>query len=220
MEPYKLYRYIELESGKYTPSIFHLLPVDIDFKKGLKRRLHPKLIYANNGELTKIEYYDTISVDFGTGAKTYSDLIVEENFTYLRDGSGFALKETNEIIWYLENGQAGTETKVMEKWLSSEEIIKEGEQRRGHIIKDLQLTTVGILALTRPQWDAETRLQKGIDFMSFYRNEIKDYIDAAQGTLQSSILTDAETNHDWLDDIIDGNGTKIRDLFVAKLNYV
>lgn len=81
----------------------------------------------DQGEISKVEYYSTYSND------EYSDLVVDETISYVKDSLGFFKEKIINIRWYLENNTIGAE-KVVTKKFNNIESITEGVKKRENII--------------------------------------------------------------------------------------
>lgn len=83
------------------------------------------------GELVLVEYFR----EFDEIEQIYSDLIVKETRSYVRNQIGLALKRDMEITWYLKNGEIGI-VKNTRKFYNSKEAMTEGSTRRLNIIEE------------------------------------------------------------------------------------
>lgn len=188
-------------------------PSGIDFKNSLTIRLHP-LEVVEAGELRKITYY-AFAEPNEEGTIDYSLPITQAEFDYTRDDTGFALYRVATRKWYLDNGTLGPHEKVQIKYYTHGGSIKEGKRRRNNIIDDMLLTCLGLIIATTGA-SREEALDLGRDLLKEYQTDKSAFIDEAHRALINSIATD--TNHAWLDNPIDSNGTTIRDYILSNLD--
>jgi hypothetical protein len=79
------------------------------------------------GELISIEYYRNFDGDL------YSDLLIKETRTYIRNEIGIVIYRDTLVEWYLTDNNVGA-TKFWRKYYSPEEAINEGISRRKNMI--------------------------------------------------------------------------------------
>lgn len=207
----KLYRYIPLHFTDYTEA-----PHNIDFETGITARLHPK-VYMTFGEVTKIEYYAS-STQSGF-SQTYSDLILQEDFSYTRDSNGFALSRTHTITWYREDGSAHPSTKVRTKYYSADDSYREGIRRRGNIIDALIMEIAGMLLATVPSGTDQEKIQLGRNFMAYHKTNLDLFKEASNQGILYAVRDDAVTEHNtWLNNVVAAPSTTIRHVILARLN--
>ena len=82
------------------------------------------------GELISVEYYK----NYNYSANTYSDLVVKENRSYVRDNINIVKYREMTIDWYLEDDTVGISKTMPLKYYSPEEAIEEGFVRRRNMI--------------------------------------------------------------------------------------
>ncbi len=98
-------------------------PTDLNYRS---YGLYDVITY-NKGEIVKIEYFSTYSND------EYSELVVDESLTYIKDELGFFTEKIITTKWYLEDNSVGFE-KVSNKKFNATESILEGLNKRSNII--------------------------------------------------------------------------------------
>lgn len=210
----KLFRYIPMEFVSYDEP-----PLDVNYETGLTTRLHPTVSEMVDGEVRRIDYYASASIDMQTGAVSYSDLIVREDFAYQRDAVGFARARTQTITWYLEDGTPHPTTKQRPKFYEPDESLREGMRRRGNITDKLAMDLAGILMVTQTQLaNPQDRLDLGRDFMRFHKTSFDMFVDASSAQILYDVRDDAEPAHAvWIDDEI-APGVTIRATILDALN--
>jgi hypothetical protein len=158
--------------------------------------LHKKKYY-NKGELYKIEYYG--SYDFPTN--TYSDLVLEEVFTYYRINE-MVYKHDLDIYWYINTGVVGT-SKRMTKYYTQEQSFALGEQRRRNCITNLKINAVGLIMMTE-QINQNQAEQIGWLFLDEFNNQISIFIEGFAQPLKDVVMT--SQNHSWLNNLVPNAG--------------
>lgn len=129
--------------------------------------LHKKRIFNGRGELNAVEYYRNYD------GITYSDLVLKEYRTYLRDpGTGWVIKRDLSVEWYCEDDTVGA-TKATVKFYTMQESYDEGKTRRGNVINNASIALLGY-----------TGEANGIDFLNGCAVEIDLYI---KGSVQPLI---------------------------------
>jgi len=93
-----------------------------------------------SGELREVSYYK----NYDYSANTYSDLVVLETRTYVRDMIGIAVRRDLTSTWYLNDGSTGLTTSYS-KYYSPEEGIQEGMDRRSNMIAFAKTTLLSDL---------------------------------------------------------------------------
>lgn len=206
LDEYRMYDLLYEKSMMPDP---HKAPWHLCFKTSLTQRLHPNNIFIM-GELQETTYYrDFDGTNFGHP-------VVKEVFSYVRNAQGFALYRTQTVNWYMKNGQLGPDPKIMVKYYNSQEAIQEGKRRRGNVIDQAMMMVAGMLLATETTGTDQEKLDKGRDLMEHYQADIIDYIEAGRDDLMHAVA--ADTQFPWLNNVIDGNGTTIRDATVANLD--
>lgn len=215
----KIYNFISSTpiSNKNEP------PIRTDFVTGLDIKLHRKSILVK-GECVREEFYQTASVNPTTGAVTYSNLIIKEENTFIRNTLGFPVIKTATISYALEDGTFHTITKVTTKVYSSLEQIDEGKTRRGNLVDGLQMPCIGLIsiALTGTSNPTTAVILEGRRFLSDYKTEFESFVGASDKTILSC-LTDtihakyiAVSNYSWIDTMTP-YGITIRQFLINEL---
>lgn len=93
-----------------------------------------------SGELREVSYYN----NYDYSANTYSDLVVLETRSYVRDEIGIATRRDLTSTWYLNDGSTGLTTSYS-KYYSPEEGIQEGMDRRSNMIAFAKTTLLSDL---------------------------------------------------------------------------
>lgn len=164
----KIFKYMPV--GVYDRSI---PPFHRDFITSLPNiKLHRKSTIVK-GECTKEEFF--VNYD-GT---TYSDLIVKEETTYVRDALGFPTYKTVKVTWYKNDGTPHPAFKSWIKYYSNMEKIQEGKTRRGNLIANLQMPCIGLISIAmlgHPNASPEVILE-GRKFLADYSKEFTLFIE-------------------------------------------
>lgn len=92
-----------------------------------------------SGELRTVEYYKYFD------GINYSDLVVKESRTYIRDSIDIVQSRILNVDWYLEDNTIGC-TKSNIKYYSPEEAIQEGIDRRTNMISFAKTVLLAELA--------------------------------------------------------------------------
>jgi hypothetical protein len=146
-------------------------PFDIDFVSGLDIKLHRKSIIVK-GECVAEEYYES----FINGQ--YTNLIIREESLYSRDLLGFPVYKEVKIKYALEGGGYHTREKTWRKYYSSLEQIQEGKTRRGNLIANIQMPTIGLISIAMIGSTNATMavISEGRKFLAAYKNEFETFI--------------------------------------------
>lgn len=206
----KIYRYVD------NIRDYNLIkaPVGLDYVTGLTVKLYPKRTFVK-GELQKVEWHSS---------QDYNDLIIKVDIIYERDLTGFATKRTTTRTWYREDGTEALPKKITEKVYSSDMIsqIEEGQKRRGNLIKGLQIPMVGFLLHTVAPLEGESELERsariiklGRKFLSDNKKYFTEFIEDSNREITEVI---EEATEFWMDNIIDANGTTIRQYILNEIN--
>lgn len=204
---YKIWEFIQEHGVEYEP------PLDVDYVKGLTIRLHPKS-YFDKGELVKREYYENASVN-PDGSINFTNLIVQEENSFLRDIGGFVISRQKTISWVRDDETLGPITKINTKYYDGVDKIQEGYRRRGNLIDALMMNATNSLlynkavariietgdpnyTLTAAEVDGE--IQRGRLFLTEYEDLFSGFKTHSDRAILTAIQND--TNHDFLDEFI------------------
>lgn len=210
----KIYRYLDEGDAESRDPL--VPPFPYNYNTGLTRRLHPKRIF-DHGEMQRVEFYADATPQ-PNGSVIYDDLVLTEDYVYVRDSVGFAESRTLTITWYREDETPHPNTKLMEKIYPLDERMQEGKRRRGNVVDNLSLTVSGLLLMTELAnngGDQQATLDMGRALLADYAVEIDNFVEASIQTLYTRLL--AETNYAWLDNDI-GGGTTIRMVMLNEIN--
>lgn len=220
---YKIWDYVVDKPYGWKP------PLDLDYKKGLTTRLHPKNTF-DQGELTTRQYYSEASVNPLDGSIIFDNLILKEENNYVRDAAGFAIYRTQVISWAYENDEFGPDTKMAIKYYAGIDKIQEGQTRRGNLIDALMMVVAEWLIynkivarrteLADPNYnltpiEMDTELQKGRNLLSSYENEFSSFRNHSDKEILTSIQTDA--THSFLDDMVPDQSTDFRTYVIQEM---
>lgn len=199
----KVYRYIPFEVANTSE-----VPEEHDYITGLVTRLYRSNTAVYQGEIREITFYAAATQDPNTGAVSYSDPVVRENFVYYRDGVGFARQRSQTITWIREDGTDHPDVKTRHKMYDGYETIVEGRRRRGHLADRMATELSGWLAATQTQHaSVQDRLQMGRDFLRHHKTSFDLFSDVADHQIVLDVRADQEAGHTWLDSTWDGTQT-------------
>ena len=164
-----------------------LAPVDLDFRSGLTTMLHRKSQLVK-GECLKEEYFAACSVD-AVGNLTYTNLIVSEHHTFIRDPLGFPVYRSSYLKYYDKNGVASSPIKSWVKFYSTLEKIQEGKTRRGNLVDNLQMPCIGLIsiALTGNPVPSPSVILTGRAFLYDYKKEFDAFVDESNREIVSCL---------------------------------
>jgi len=202
--------WVQTDTDKTTP------PCHINYTTDLTRRLQPMVTNIYKGEVREVVYYADATVN-AQGLVEATNPVVKEVSTYYRDVAKMAIYRTMQIYWYLKDGTLFTTAKVRTKYYAPQEKIVEGQKLRGNIIDFMQPNVLGMLMQTE-QISYDDAVTMGAELFHKYAAEISSWVYASRGNTLPQMVED-DTEVLWLDNVIDGQGTTIRDYIVDQLNY-
>lgn len=181
-------------------------PMRVDFITGLDIKLYRKSILVK-GECIREEFYQTVSINPTTGALTYSNLIVKEETTYVRNALGFPVTKNSTISYALENGLFHSTVKILTKVYSSLEQIEEGKTRRGNLVDGLQMPCIGLISFAMiGSFNATPAIiLEGRRFLSYYKDEFELFVSSSDKSVLSCLSDSANpryvsvSNYSWID---------------------
>lgn len=175
-----------------TPLDKKIPPFDLDFLTSLTIKLHRKQTMIK-GEVQTEEYYQSFN------GSQYSGLVVRETNSYTRDMLGFALYRTTTVEWAIKSGQMSDKKKVWKKFYDPLQMIEEGIDRRGNIIKFLQPKILGLLQVSLPANEMVNILVYGRAFLSDLKDDFENFVNHSDRALYTT-LQDANllSTHPWL----------------------
>jgi hypothetical protein len=194
---YKIWNFVLESPSKWSS------PLDLDYKKGLTVRLHPKNTFVK-GELTKKEFYETASVNID-GSINFSNLILKEENVFHRDLAGFAVCRQKTITWILENEQDGPDVKTTMKYYDGVDKMQEGVRRRGNLIDALIMEIAGMLIYFKtaqriaetsdPSYqltsiELDTEIQKGRDLLTHYASGFGAFVSHSDKQIVTDLAND------------------------------
>lgn len=204
----KIYKYIKEYDYRKTDA-----PIEHNYISGLSENLYPKRTFVK-GELQKVEWFSDT---------TCTDLVLKVEISYTRDAIGFATERTTVRTWINEDGTENSKVKTTKKNYTINDIdqIQEGIRRRGNIIKSLQKPILGLMIITKAQDPALADLSDGEivlvgrDFLKLHQSSFQSFESESHKQIQTDITVATDQ---WLSNVIDGNGTTIRDYILNELN--
>lgn len=171
----------------------------------------------NQGELTKVEYYEK----YIPSANTYQNKVVVENRTYYRINQLLNSRIIN-IAWLMDDCITTGFTKTTYKNYTPLEAIQAGQARRENVISDLEISVIGLLMQLGTGGTGTTTLtsliaqQSGAPFLSTYNAQISKFIQGFETDIKVAIA--ADTIYPWLNKVIPNTGgITIRQYLIAGL---
>jgi hypothetical protein len=206
----KIYKYIQL-SEDYD---IHDPPIGLNYITGLTTKLFPKRTMTK-GEVNKVDYY---------ADEELTDLVLTVDISYNRDQLGLATDRTVTRTWIKEDGQPHCCPKVTKKiyTINIEDQIKEAHRRRENIVDKLLLVVLGMMIATNPEETLADVLTDARNFVFTYKTEF-DTFESSGGTEIITTVSGATVDGiigNWLDNVIDGEGTTIRQYMMVELDYL
>lgn len=192
-------------------------PFDIDFSKASTPKLHRKSILVK-GECRSEEWYE--SVNNGV----FTNLVIKENHTYTRDALGFARKRNTIITYYNSDNTPNENTKTVYKEYDNLETIKEGIERRGNLVQNLQMPCIGLIsiALTGSPNPTPAVIIEGRRFLFDYKKEFDAFVDESNKEIVQCFSNPANSkyasvsNYSWIDSVTP-YGVTIRQFLIGEL---
>lgn len=170
-------------------------PLRVDFVTGLDIKLHRKSILVK-GECIREEFYADVAVS-ETGTVSYSNLIVKEETSYLRNPLGFPVSKTSTISYALRDGTFHPVIKTIKKVYSALEQISEGKTRRGNLVDNLQMPCIGLISfVTNGNFNATGAIiLEGRKFLADYKNEFEIFVSNSDKTILSCLTNPSHENY-------------------------
>ena len=185
------------------------VPYDLDYRL---LGLYKKETYTK-WELFKVEYY----WDYDMNTKIFSDLIVKEDYTYIKDWAWYTQIRDIVISWYDTSNQVAW-TKTTKRIYTMNEALLLGEARRNTIINDTKIKCIWSIRATEYDSNpADFPLAEEVwkVFLAWCINEVSLYI---QWERQSLISYITNATDEWLDNLVAPSIT-IRMLLIDNLTY-
>jgi hypothetical protein len=186
-------------------------PAKLDYKKLPNGQLYPNRTFVR-GELTHVSWHPDESF--------LQDPWIDVAIVYTRDNADRPLHRTTTRKWKRDDGTWGPE--ISKKKLYYPEpaaIMREGEVRRGNVFNHTIAVVFGYLEATAPVYQNETDVNAirlmGQSFLTTYQAEFEGFIKFSKTDILTAINSDSTA---WLDNIIDAEGTTIRDFAYDAFN--
>lgn len=155
-------------------------PSDINYDiYGLQKRR-----VITSGELRQIDYFR--SYDFDTD--TYSDLVLTEYRTYIRNSIGIVQYRNLSIDWYCTDDSIG-KTKETRKYYTVEEAIQEGIDRRSNMIAFAKTTLLDELEAVV---GAPTNQSYAFDLLLSVKTEMDYFVQGYTQPLRDAVNNSAK----------------------------
>lgn len=210
-----VWKYEEDEDLLSMPKIYKVIQTgielkhfhDINYKTELTVSIYAKRDF-HKGELREVIWY----LD-----KQCTDPLIKVSIVYERDAFGFATGRTTIREWYNVDNTLNEESKITIKYYNINvlDTIEEGVKRRGNIIKSLQIPILNFLVSTVTGMEVPDIIQIGRDFLKVHKSSFSSFIDESHKQIQDDITNATDF---WLDNVISGDGSTIRDYILEELN--
>jgi len=203
----KIHKYInDSEYDPFNP------PIEHNYITGLDTKFYPKRLMTK-GEVTCVEYYSD---------ETLTDKILCVDIVYNRDALYLATDRTVTRTWIKEDGLEHAITKITKKnyTINIDDQIKEAHRRRQNIIDRLLLVVLGMMIATMPGESMTDILKDGRDFNHDNEIEFATYISVGGTEIVTVVsgTTVSGLTGNWIDNVIDGEGTTIRQYMMGELS--
>lgn len=143
---------------------------------------HKERVFVS-GELTQVNYYrfcDEIT-------RIFSDKVIEENRTYLRNTIGIPYKRFLTIKWLREDGTIGVIIENRPKFYSLIDSLQETESRRENSILEVKEYLFGYLLQANNFDENNTLLQSAEILSAIGANNILTYVKGEGNSLNTAI---------------------------------
>jgi len=204
----KIHKYIaeHEDHDVYAPPMMH------NYISGTTTKFFPKRTMIK-GEVTCVDYF----VD-----EALTDLILKVEIEYTRDALYLALYRTVTRSWAKEDGTLHPDAKLTKKvyTINIDDQIKEAHRRRQNIIDRLLLVVLGMMVATMPGESMTDILKDGRDFNHDNEVEFATYISVGGTEIVTVVsgTTVSGITGNWIDNVIDGEGTTIRQYMMEELS--
>jgi len=204
----KLHKYI----AEHEDHTIYDSPTMHNYITGTTLKFFPKRTMIK-GEVTRVDYF---------ADEALTDLILRVDIEYTRDALYLALERTVTRTWFREDDTPAPTQKVTKKiyTINIDDQMKEAHRRRQNIIDHLLLVVLGMMVATLPGEEMADILTDGRSFNHDLQGEFDTYV-AVGGeeivTVVSGTTVSGITGN-WIDNVIDGEGTTIRDYMMEELS--
>lgn len=222
---YKIYNFIS-DDMMDKVNIFNP-PFSLDYKKDLKVRLYPDYFIEKNGLLTKVIYYEKLNTwkdELGFTQYDFENPILEYTAEYTFNEDSYLDERVVTRCWYKLDGTLDEEnSKISLKVYDAFQSRSEGRRRRQNLINQLILDTVGLIIMTSEDLSTVTEAESdALPFLKETSSGISDYYEYGSkedvnGDPALLIQQVQGSEFPRLDNIIDENGTTIRDFILMRL---
>jgi len=160
-------------------------PKGLDYVTGLATKLYPKRVF-NKGELNNVKWYSD---------EELTDLVLNVDIVYTRDGARFPIERTTTRTWYKQNGEPHPDVKVTRKIYDHDFLAKisEGIRRRGNLVNSIQIPVLSFMYETIPLEEGESSgsfqvrvIMMGRAFLDSLQEEFSNFVS------NSSTITDSQ----------------------------
>lgn len=176
--------------------------------------LHKKRTLVR-GELLKIEYFASMTLDPNTGSKVGSNLVAEETRVYTNGPFGPVRKDTS-IKYILADDSDGPVVTLEPTFYDIEESRTAGRRRRRNVIDGMTIQVIGMLAITQTSGDIDAATAIGKSYLASIAGLVSLYIEGGDAMLANHITMDIVAT--WLDNVIAPPSTTIRHYILGELS--
>jgi len=212
---YRIYDYTEHFLDEET------IPYDLDFKTGLTKTLHKVTYPLLQGEPTHVIYYADATKQVEVCRIDFTILRYDKANPGEEGLHGFIKQKIAALKWYRHDGSISEEYKDLgRRYLYPDDIqlmINEGVQKRKLIYENLKANVLGMLQATLVATHTPDEAKAvGVLYIADEKDGFDNYVDAYNTTIIHNITND--TTHTWLDNIINAQGTTIRQYMISELD--
>lgn len=224
---FKIYHYLNDDVlNSLTEEDFKTTPKSIDYKKSIKKRLHPKLNFDKFGFLVEVLYYSDLNVDDSgpIAVYNYENPIVKYEANYNTGSDGYTINRVTKRSWTLNSGEWSDDIKESIKIYDPITSRNESKRRRRNLINNLLVEIVGIILMVSP--NLKTTNEAEIDAMAFFHDietSITAYYESGttvdkQGNPCKLVKEISQHPYDKLDVNIPFAGVTLRGYLLSRIN--
>ena len=199
----------------------------VDFKRDLKSNivLNKKVIRIPNGRPLKSEYYlddELMAVIYFTFETNTSNLVTRrtETLKYIKS----IKNETTDLFEDVE----GNSIKIKEKIYDLSNIsdaslaVKERINSRSYLVESIMIFINGVLQQYHPDKSQYEIITMITSYWDYSEKDRKDFVDLGLEYWEENLIAmsnPAPAEYSWLDYVIDGNGTTVKDYIISVISY-
>lgn len=182
IEYYKIYDLLNDDNMSKFKN-WTIAPHSLDYKKGLKQKLHPKMKFDKLGNLIEVYYY--LNVEIIESNLSYSDPILKYNAEYIHDeNTGYVINRTVTRSWIMTDDTWSEDVKTSTKYYTRIQARNVGNKRRKSLIDNLVIE-IGYFIMITEQTDARSAELLAIPFFDSISASLSTYYES--GNMKDSI---------------------------------